>query len=74
MILLELLTELILMNLIAQKPSANPIPVGYQLVWNTEFDVAGKPDQNRWTFASGFVRNQELQPDFGSFCSEVLDS
>lgn len=49
------------MNLIAQKPSANPIPVGYQLVWNTEFDVAGKPNQNRWTFASGFVRNQELQ-------------
>jgi len=56
-----LLTGLILINLTASKPSANPIPVGYQLVWNEEFDIAGKPDQNRWAFEKGFVRNQELQ-------------
>ena len=56
-----MLTGLILINLITSKRSANPIPVGYQIVWDEEFDIACKPDLNRWTFERGFVRNQELQ-------------
>ncbi|UOB16624.1 glycoside hydrolase family 16 protein [Abyssalbus ytuae] len=34
---------------------------GYQLVWNDEFNIDGKPDPENWTYESGFVRNNELQ-------------
>jgi beta-glucanase (GH16 family) len=33
----------------------------YRLVWADEFDQAGPPDANNWTFERGFVRNEELQ-------------
>ena len=36
-------------------------PSPYVLVWSDEFDGAGPPDDSRWTFESGFVRNEELQ-------------
>jgi len=36
-------------------------PPGYTLVWSDEFNNAGAPDPNNWTFETGFVRNQELQ-------------
>lgn len=33
----------------------------YRLVWADEFDRDGAPDPVRWTYETGFVRNQELQ-------------
>ncbi len=33
----------------------------WKLVWSDEFDKDGKPDPARWTYETGFVRNQELQ-------------
>jgi beta-glucanase (GH16 family) len=40
---------------IAQKSEA------WKLVWNDEFDRDGRPDPAKWTYETGFVRNQELQ-------------
>jgi len=34
---------------------------GMTLVWNDEFNIAGKPDTSSWRYEKGFVRNQELQ-------------
>jgi beta-glucanase (GH16 family) len=34
---------------------------GMELIWCEEFDVDGKPDQRKWTYEFGFVRNRELQ-------------
>jgi len=34
---------------------------GWKLVWSDEFDRDGRPDPARWTYETGFVRNQELQ-------------
>ncbi|WP_320054363.1 glycoside hydrolase family 16 protein [uncultured Acetobacteroides sp.] len=34
---------------------------GYQLVWNDEFSVDGKPSPESWKCEEGFVRNKELQ-------------
>ncbi|MDG1482923.1 MAG: family 16 glycosylhydrolase [Myxococcota bacterium] len=36
-------------------------PSPYVLVWSDDFDGVGAPDDSRWTFESGFVRNEELQ-------------
>jgi beta-glucanase (GH16 family) len=36
-------------------------PDEYKLVWADEFDRAGTPDPQNWTFERGFVRNEELQ-------------
>jgi beta-glucanase (GH16 family) len=33
----------------------------WKLVWSDEFDRDGRPDPSRWTYETGFVRNQELQ-------------
>ncbi|MDA9555780.1 glycoside hydrolase family 16 protein [Pelobium sp.] len=34
---------------------------GYQLVWNDEFNINGKPNIESWRYETGFVRNEELQ-------------
>ena len=34
---------------------------GWKLVWSDEFDKDGPPDAAKWTYETGFVRNQELQ-------------
>jgi beta-glucanase (GH16 family) len=34
---------------------------GMKLVWNDEFNGTGAPDNEKWSFENGFVRNQELQ-------------
>lgn len=34
---------------------------GYELVWQDEFNVEGKPDSSIWIYENGFVRNEELQ-------------
>jgi beta-glucanase (GH16 family) len=36
-------------------------PAGYTLVWSDEFDTPGRPDPAKWTYESGFVRNNEPQ-------------
>jgi beta-glucanase (GH16 family) len=33
----------------------------WKLVWSDEFDKDGRPDHAKWTYETGFVRNQELQ-------------
>jgi len=33
----------------------------WKLVWSDEFDRDGRPDPAKWTYETGFVRNQELQ-------------
>lgn len=39
-----------------------PIPEGYsQLVFNDEFNGEGFPDESKWTFEKGYVRNGEMQ-------------
>jgi arylsulfatase A-like enzyme/beta-glucanase (GH16 family) len=37
------------------------IPEGYKLAWSEEFNISGKPNENKWSYEDGFVRNQELQ-------------
>lgn len=34
---------------------------GWRLVWSDEFDREGRPDPAKWTYETGFVRNQEEQ-------------
>ena len=34
---------------------------GYKLVWSDEFDKPGRPDPTKWTYETGFVRNNEAQ-------------
>lgn len=36
-------------------------PNGYELVWQDEFDLNGKPDSTNWSYEYGFRRNNELQ-------------
>jgi len=39
-----------------------PVPTGkYELVWEENFDGAGKPDASKWSYEIGFIRNEELQ-------------
>ncbi len=33
----------------------------YELVWADEFDKAGKPDPAKWSYETGFIRNNESQ-------------
>ena len=49
--------------LIAQSQTSTsiPVPEGYTLVWNDEFDVDGAPNPEIWAHEQGFVRNSELQ-------------
>ncbi|WP_373060128.1 family 16 glycosylhydrolase [Zunongwangia sp. H14] len=34
---------------------------GYELIWNEEFETAGKPNPVFWNYEHGFTRNEELQ-------------
>jgi beta-glucanase (GH16 family) len=34
---------------------------GWKLVWSDEFEKAGLPDPQKWTYEVGFIRNNELQ-------------
>jgi len=36
-------------------------PDPWKLVWSDEFDRDGRPDSAKWTYETGFVRNQEAQ-------------
>ena len=37
------------------------IPMGYRLVWSDEFRNPGQVDPSKWTYETGFVRNEEAQ-------------
>jgi len=41
--------------------TAQTSPKGYKLVWADEFNRDGRPDPAKWTYETGFVRNNELQ-------------
>jgi beta-glucanase (GH16 family) len=41
--------------------AAGQTAYGWKLVWSDEFDKDGRPDPARWTYESGFVRNEEFQ-------------
>ena len=43
---------------VGQEPT---VPDGYRIVWADEFEKEGKPDRKKWTYETGFVRNNELQ-------------
>jgi beta-glucanase (GH16 family) len=36
-------------------------PVKWELVWEDNFDVAGLPDKNIWSYEEGYIRNNEAQ-------------
>ena len=56
---MRLLTLCVACSLVvAQEPT---IGDRYQLVWADEFEQDGKPDSEKWTYETGFVRNNELQ-------------
>ena len=40
---------------------AGGAPDGYRLVWSDDFNRAGRPDPAKWTYETGFVRNEEAQ-------------
>jgi len=42
----------------AQEPNRD---MGKKLVWHDEFNYNGPPDQKKWTYEEGFVRNEEPQ-------------
>lgn len=55
-----------LFSLSALKPWAQPSyshkqAEGWQLVWHDEFDAEGSPDEARWNYEHGYVRNHEPQ-------------
>ena len=46
----------------------------YKLVWSDEFNADGRPDPKRWTYETGFIRNNELQwyqPE-NAFCKDGM--
>ena len=48
--------------LLAIAPFAAPqSPDPWKLVWSDEFNQNGRPDPAKWTYETGFVRNQEAQ-------------
>ncbi len=55
-----------------ENPTSTTMDTTYQLVWQDEFEVDGKPDPNHWNFEQGFVRNREdqwYQPE-NAFCED----
>lgn len=59
--LLYIFLLIILRSFSFAQESFAPEKSGYVLIWQDEFDQNGKVDSAKWTFESGFVRNQELQ-------------
>ena len=44
-----------------EKPLAAPAATGWELVAADEFDRDGAPDEKKWSYEKGFVRNEEPQ-------------
>jgi beta-glucanase (GH16 family) len=51
--------------MIGQTPApaamSQPTLPGWTLAWSDEFNTPGKPDPKKWTYETGFVRNNEPQ-------------
>lgn len=45
----------------AQKKATIPQYEGYKLVWQDEFEKDGAPDDKKWDYEIGFIRNKEPQ-------------
>lgn len=61
---MRLETHFILLALLASTAAgqlSNAPPDAWKLVWSDEFDKDGRPDPTKWTYETGFVRNEELQ-------------
>ncbi|TDN37568.1 glycoside hydrolase family 16 protein [Hymenobacter sp. UV11] len=59
--MLTLLPIWLLLALPANVPAAHAPARPWRLVWADEFNTAGSPNAQNWTFEKGFVRNHELQ-------------
>ena len=53
--------RLIALALLLAGLSAAQTADGWKLVWSDEFEKDGRPDPARWTYETGFVRNEEAQ-------------
>jgi beta-glucanase (GH16 family) len=58
--LISIMASIVAAQQAGSSNDSNPA-AGYKLVWSDEFNKAGRPDPNNWTYEQGFVRNQELQ-------------
>lgn len=47
--------------LFAMLASSRSMAAQWRLVWSDEFEKAGLPDAAKWTYETGFIRNNELQ-------------
>lgn len=55
-------TQIMVMAVMAAAGAfAAPEREGWKLVWSDEFDQPGLPDAKKWTYETGFVRNNESQ-------------
>ncbi len=62
MLTLLLPAGLLVANAVALQNDREPVErEGWRLVWQDEFDVDGAPDPAKWSFDTGFIRNEELQ-------------
>jgi beta-glucanase (GH16 family) len=52
--------ELLVMGAFFAAPTSNPEPQ-WKLVWSDEFDRDGLPDEKKWDYEVGFIRNREMQ-------------
>ena len=60
MLQLLLPTALLLSAAVQDDPAASA-PEGWTLAWNDEFDAGEQPDESKWSYDYGFLRNEELQ-------------
>ena len=65
------------LNLFASPAFPDIVPrrdPAYRLVWSDEFNTDGAPDESKWNFEIGFVRNQELQyyQKKNAFCQDGM--
>lgn len=52
--------ELLVIGALFAAPEAHPAPQ-WKLVWSDEFDRDGLPDEKKWGYETGFIRNHEMQ-------------
>lgn len=48
-------------ELVFKRIKKTPITKGYELVWSDEFNTNGKPDNTKWNYEHGLIRNVEKQ-------------
>ena len=48
-------------ELVMKRAKEHVVNDGWKLVWSDEFNYKGKPDPQKWTYAYGFIANEERQ-------------